>query len=109
MSNTEKSKQAQAVDFEKLIETPEFKALVSRKNKFIGTNTVIFMVAFFLLPIFTGYTEVLNGNVVGLINWTWFYSWGLFILTWVLSTIYTRKANSFDVDAKAIIDKYILK
>lgn len=106
---TKQNKNTSEVDFEKLIETPEFKALVARKNRFITPYVILFMFFFFLLPILTGYTEVLNSNIVGLINGTWFYAWGLFIMTWVFSTIYTKKASSFDDEAKAIIDKYILK
>lgn len=110
MSNiTVKSKQAPAVDFEKIIETPEFKALVSRKTKFMTPYIIIFLVAFFTLPILTGYTTVLNSNAIGLINWTWIYAFGMFVLTWVFSTIYTKKASSFDKEAEAIIEKHILK
>ena len=56
MSNiTVKSKQAPAVDFEKIIETPEFKALVSRKTKFM-THLYHYILSglYFTLPILTG-------------------------------------------------------
>lgn len=110
MSNgTQNSKQPPVVDFEKLIETSEFKALVSKKKNFMTPYVIFFMIAFFLFPILTGYTTVLEGKVIGMINWTWMYAWGLFVMTWVFSTIYTRKASSFDKEAEAIVEKHILK
>lgn len=108
-TGTQNSKQPSEVDFEKLIETPEFKALVSRKNKFMAPYVVIFMITFFLFPILTGYTTALEGKAIGMINWTWMYAWGLFAMTWIFSTIYTSKASSFDKEAEAIVEKHILK
>lgn len=108
-TDTQNSKQPPAVDFDKLIETPEFKALVSRKNKFMTPYVIFFLITFFLFPILTGYTTVLEGKAMGFINWTWMYAWGLFVMTWVFSTIYTKKATSFDKEAEAIVEKHILK
>ena len=108
-NNAQNSQEVQAVDFEKIIETPEFKALTSRKTKFMTPYIIVFLVAFFMLPILTGYTKVLNSNAIGLINWTWIYAFSMFVLTWVFSTIYTKKASSFDKEAEEIIEKHILK
>ena len=108
-NNTVKSKQAPAIDFEKIIETPEFKSFVKRKKQFMTPYIIIFSIAFFLLPILTGYTTILNSKAIGAINWTWIYAWGMFVITWVFSTIYTKKATNFDKEAQAILEKHILK
>lgn len=65
-----------------------------------------FLVAYLLLPILTSFTEILHHKAVGEITWVWFYSAGLFIMTWGLAHLYVSKANSFDKEAKAIIEEY---
>ena len=59
-----------------------------------------------LLPVLTSYTGVLHQKAVGEITWVWFYAAALFIMTWSLAHLYVAKANSYDRDAKAIIDEY---
>ena len=98
--------QKQNIDYDKIAEMASFKALTKKKNSFLWTMTVIFLAAYMLLPILTSYTQVLHQKAVGDITWVWFYSAGLFIMTWGLAHLYVSKANSYDKDAKAIIDEY---
>lgn len=108
-STARKETNASGVDYEKLVELPEFKALVKRKNAFITPYVVIFFAAYFILPILTGYTHVLEAKAIGWITWTWVYSFAMFAMTWLFATIYLKKSNSFDHEAEAIISKNILK
>ena len=94
------------VDYEKIAQLESFKQLSRKKNSFLWTLTVIFLVAYMLLPVLTSYTGVLHQKAVGEITWVWFYSAGLFIMTWGLAHLYVAKANSFDRDAKSIIAEY---
>lgn len=94
------------VDYEKIAQLESFKTLTKKKNSFLWTLTVIFLVAYMLLPVLTSYTDILHQKAVGNITWVWFYSAGLFIMTWGLAHLYVAKANSFDRDAKAIIAEY---
>ena len=94
------------VDYEKIAQFESFKQLSKKKNYFLWTFTAIFLVTYMLLPILTSYTEILHQKAIGEITWVWFYSAGLFIMTWGLAHLYVLKANSFDRDAKAIIDEY---
>ena len=94
------------VDYEKIAQLESFKQLSRKKNSFLWTLTVIFLVAYMLLPVLTSYTGVLHQKAVGEITWVWFYSAGLFIMTWSLAHLYVAKANNYDRDAKAIIDEY---
>ena len=94
------------VDYEKIAQLESFKQLSRKKNSFLWTLTVIFLVAYMLLPVLTSYTGILHQKVVGEITWVWFYAAGLFIMTWSLAHLYVAKANTFDREAKAIIKEY---
>ena len=100
------AKNSPVVDYEKIAQLESFKKLTKKKNAFLWTLTAVFMVAYMLLPVLTSYTEILHHKAIGDITWVWIYSGGLFIMTWVLAHLYVAKANSFDLDAKAIIEEY---
>lgn len=99
----------EGLDFEYLIQTDEFKDLVKRKQKFSRPYIVFFSIVFFILPILTGYTTVLEARAIGWMTWTWVYAFGIFIMVWVLTSIYMGKAKSFDKDVEDIMKKYIVK
>ncbi|WP_342514959.1 DUF485 domain-containing protein [Sporosarcina sp. FSL K6-1522] len=103
-----KGKTTSSLDYEKLINTPEFKALAKKKKSFLTPYTIFFCVAYGLLPILTAYTSILENSAIGRITWTWMYSFGMFILVWTLATIYTKKAASFDKDVEEILKKNVL-
>lgn len=107
-STARKETRSGNVDYERLVEKPEFKALVKRKNAFMTPYVVMFLAAYFLLPILTGYTHLLEAKAIGWITWTWIYSFAMFIMTWVFATIYLKKSYSFDKEAEEIISKNIL-
>ena len=96
----------QNVDYEKIAELKSFKALSKKKNAFLWTLTVIFLVIYIILPVLTSYTDVLHQKAFGNITWVWIYSLGLFIMTWGLAHLYVAKANTYDRDAKAVIQEY---
>ena len=93
-------------DYEKIAQLESFKALAKKKNSFLWTITAIFLVVYMLLPVLTSYTDVLHHKAFGNITWVWVYSLGLFIMTWGLAHIYVAKANTYDRDAKAVIEEY---
>lgn len=92
-------------DFERIAESQEFKHLLNTKKKFLIPSTIVFLSLYILLPILTSYTTILNKPAIGAITWTWIYSIGLFIMTWVLCMIYVRKAARYDAMAEEIIAK----
>jgi uncharacterized membrane protein (DUF485 family) len=104
-----KHSDASSLDYEKIIETPEFKNLVKSKKRFITPYVIIFFLVYTLMPILTGFSTVLETRVIGWITGTWLYAFGVFIMVWVFSTIYMRKSYEFDADAEEIINKNILK
>jgi uncharacterized membrane protein (DUF485 family) len=95
-----------AYDFETIANSQEFKQLMSKKKKFLIPLTGLFLSLYFLLPILTSYTTILNQPAIGSISWTWVYSLGLFIMTWVLCMVYVKKAAQFDKQAQQLMEKY---
>lgn len=94
------------IDYEKIAQMDSFKRLSKRKNSFLWTMTVIFLIAYMILPILTSYTTVLHQKAIGDITWVWIYSGGLFVMTWSLAHLYVAKAGSFDKEAREIINEY---
>lgn len=97
------------VDYEKIAESKQFHQFIKEKRRFILPCTIFFLIFYFLLPILTSYTTFLNTPAIGDISWLWLFAFSQFIMTWVLSTIYIRKATSFDDKAEEIIESQIEK
>lgn len=98
--------QKPVVDYEKIAQLESFKKLTKKKSAFLWTITAIFLVAYMLLPVLTSFTEILHQKAIGYVTWVWFYAAGLFVMTWGLAHLYVAKANTFDRDAKAVIEEY---
>ncbi|GIN85779.1 membrane protein [Heyndrickxia sporothermodurans] len=82
--------------YQQIVQTPEFQQLLKAKQRFM-LPTIIFFVAFFIfLPIMTSYTTILNRPAIGSITWAWIIAFLQFIMTWVLSGLYSRKSANFD-------------
>lgn len=96
-----------AVDYEKIVSSSKFKQLIQKKVQFVVPIMVIFFVSYFLLPILTGYTSILEVKAIGWITWTWIYSLGLFVMVWVFAMMYVKKAATFDQMADEIIEENI--
>lgn len=97
------------LDYEKFIETSEFKQLLKAKRKFMAPYVVFFFCAYALMPILTGFTTVLETRVIGWITGTWVYAFGMFVMVWTFSTIYMSRSSKFDADAEEIIKKNIIQ
>ncbi|MEN2767931.1 DUF485 domain-containing protein [Ornithinibacillus xuwenensis] len=97
------------VDYVKVESSPQFKQLMANKKKFILPMTVFFLVFYFLLPIFTSYGTFLNTPAFGDITWAWIFAVAQFVMTWVISSMYVKKAASFDDEADQIIEDQIQK
>jgi uncharacterized membrane protein (DUF485 family) len=107
--SSKKNQVNSALDYEKIINTPEFKNLVKRKRIFSTPYIIFFFVAYFTLPILTGYTTILENRAIGWMTWTWVYSLSMFVMVWVFTSIYMNKAKSFDIDVEEILKKNVVK
>lgn len=103
MAQEQLQKEKRIINYEKVQSSPQFKQFLQRKRKFIIPMVIFFMIFYFLLPIFTSYTTFLNTPAIGDISWTWIFAFAQFIMVWTLSSIYVRKATSFDKEADEII------
>ncbi|GEK30398.1 membrane protein [Kurthia zopfii] len=92
-------------EYVNISQSPEFKALVKKKNKFIVPVSIFFLLFYFTLPVLTSFTKVLHQKAFGDITWVWVFAIAQFIMVWTLVTIYVKKANTFDKDAGKIIEK----
>ncbi|MBM4763613.1 DUF485 domain-containing protein [Bacillus sp. B15-48] len=101
--NREKST---GLDYVKVQSSPEFKEFLGRKRTFLVPMTVFFMIFYFLLPIMTSYTTILNTPAIGDISWVWVFAFAQFVMVWALSAIYVKKAATFDLEAEQILNKH---
>ncbi|MGD7007210.1 DUF485 domain-containing protein [Metabacillus sp. 84] len=92
------------IDYTAIAESPAFKTLLSKKKTFILPLSLFFLAFYFTLPILTAYTKVLNTPAVGAISWAWVFAFSQFIMTWVLCSMYSRKAASFDALVEEIAE-----
>lgn len=95
------------VDFEEIAKSEKFSQLMKEKKRFLVPLTLFFLVFYFMLPILTSYTTILNTPAIGPITWTWIYAFAQFIMTWALCMIYVRKATKFDQMADEIVLDYV--
>lgn len=102
-------KQEEPINFVKVEESRQFKNFMHAKKKFIVPLTIFFLVFYFTLPILTSYTTFLNAPFFGDISWVWVFAISQFIMTWVLSMIYVKKANRFDEMAEEIVKEQLDK
>ena len=94
-------------DWRAIEESPEFRELTTRKRAFVVPATIFFMVWYFgfialcgYAPDFMGREFITDGMTVG-------YALALsqFLMTWVLATMYVRRANRvFDPLAARVRD-----
>lgn len=91
-------------NYEKIAHSKQFNQFIRDKRRFILPLTIFFFIFYFLLPIFTSYTTFLNTPAIGDISWLWLFAFSQFIMTWVLSSIYVRKAATFDEKVDEIIE-----
>jgi len=90
-----------AVDYAEAARSESFQALLAAKRRFLIPATVFFLTFYFLLPILTSYTHVLENPAIGKISWAWIYAGAQFVMTWVMAGLYVRKAAEFDRMADA--------
>ncbi|KKB44573.1 DUF485 domain-containing protein [Bacillus thermotolerans] len=97
------------VTYEQITESTKFKGLVRKKTKFIVPISAFFLIFYFLLPVLTSYSTILNAPAIGDISWVWVFAFAQFIMTWTLCMLYVRKANQFDGMADEVIEEFKLK
>lgn len=97
--------QTDGIDYTQIVQSSEFKQLLQAKKRFIIPMTIFFFTFYFILPIMTSYSKILNTPAIGEITWAWVFGFAQFVMTWTLCILYSKKAQSFDKLSKNILKK----
>lgn len=93
---------AKAVDYSRIANSPQFKALMAKKKRFLVPMSLFFFAYYFTLPLLTSYSKILNTPAFGSVSWAWVFAFSQFIMTWVLCIVYSRKSNEYDTMVEEI-------
>lgn len=104
-SSTSGGSQGKKINYSAIVQSAKFKQLMTTKRNFIVPMCIFFFTFYYVLPIMTSYSKVLNTPAIGSITWAWVYAFAQFIMTWALCMIYSSKAASFDKIADEIIEE----
>lgn len=83
-------------DFEAIEASASFRELMKKKKAFLISTTVLFLGLYLLFNIIISYTDWLSAPFIGDISWVWVFAFGLFAMTWILVTVYMKRAAKFD-------------
>ncbi len=101
------AEEADRAPWEQIAADPDFKALLSRKARFIITATVFFVVYYFALLVLVGwFPEAMKKKVIGDVNWAYLFALSQFFMAWILAFIYVGAAAGWDKTASALIAKF---
>ena len=92
--------------YKEIAQMDSFKVLVKKKKKFLFSTTILFLIAYIMLPVLTSFTTVLEHRIIGKITWVWVYSLSLFVMTIVLCEVYKFRENKFDKEVEKIMKEY---
>ena len=90
-------------DWPALERTPEFRALVRAKRRFVVPASLFFVAYYFALPVLVGYwPEAMSRPLVGRINVAYLFALSQFAMAWGLMAAYVRRARAYDRLADAV-------
>lgn len=91
-------------DWERLEAKPEFRALISKKARFIIAATIFFMSYYLALPILVGYfPELMKRKLWGEVNIAYAFALSQFFMAWIMAFVYVRVASGWDKSAASVI------
>ncbi|MBB5181323.1 uncharacterized membrane protein (DUF485 family) [Planomicrobium koreense] len=93
---TNKREAGHIPDFEAIEASASFRELMKKKKAFLISTTVLFLGLYLLFNLVISYTDWLSAPFIGDISWVWVFAFGLFAMTWILVTVYMKRASKFD-------------
>jgi uncharacterized membrane protein (DUF485 family) len=97
---------SQPVDWSRVTQMPEFRAMVRAKLRFIIPAVVFFVVYYFALPVLVGYAPgLMSKKVFGVINLAYLFALSQFFMAWIIAALYLRAAARFDKMEHKVIEK----
>ncbi len=94
------------LDFQKIENSAGFRDLMRRKKRFLIPTTILFLGLYLLFNVVISYTDWLNASFIGDITWVWVFAFALFAMTWILVTVYMKRAEKFDEMAKDTLKEF---
>ena len=93
-----------SVNWDQIEQKPAFRALLSRKARFIVPATIFFLIYYLALPVLVGYwQDLMKKQVWGKVNIAYVFALSQFFMAWIMAFIYVRVAAKWDKEAAAII------
>jgi uncharacterized membrane protein (DUF485 family) len=83
-------------DFDAIEASAGFRHLMKKKKAFLIPTTALFLGLYLLFNFIISYTGWLEKSFIGDISWVWVFAFGLFAMTWILVTVYMKRAEKFD-------------
>ncbi|WP_224404035.1 DUF485 domain-containing protein [Pseudonocardia sp. ICBG1034] len=83
-------------DWSAIANTPAFRRYRRARWRVALACLVPFALFFFALPVLTGTTRLLSGSAWGSVTWAYLWAFALFVVGWVVSAIYGRRAAALD-------------
>lgn len=93
-------------DFQKIENSAGFRELMRQKKRFLIPTTILFLGLYLLFNVVISYTDWLNAAFIGDITWAWVFAFALFAMTWILVTVYMKRAAKFDEMAKDTLKEF---
>ena len=94
------------VDWSRVTQLPEFRAMVRAKLRFIIPAVIFFVVYYFALPVLVGYAPgLMSKRVIGVVNIAYLFALSQFFMAWIIAALYLRAAARFDKLEHKVIEK----
>ncbi len=85
------------VDWSRVTQLPEFRAMVRAKLRFIIPAA---------LPVLVGYAPgLMSKRVIGVVNIAYLFALSQFFMAWIIAALYLRAAARFDMLEHKVIEK----
>jgi len=85
---------AQAIDWGSLARSPEFQELVRTRRRFVVPLAIVFFAIVFAYLLLASFAHGFMGKQVGGLPMAWIVAVTQVALTWIVTFIYMRKADS---------------
>jgi uncharacterized membrane protein (DUF485 family) len=94
------------VDWSRVTQMPEFRAMVRAKLRFIIPAVIFFVVYYFALPVLVGYAPgLMSKKIFGVINIAYLFALSQFFMAWIIAVLYLRAAARFDKMEHTVVEK----
>src|SRR5260370_18586099 len=94
------------VDWSRVTQMPEFRAMVRANMRFIIPPGIFFFVYYFALPVLVGYAPgLMSKRVIGVVNIAYLFALSQFFMAWIIAALYLRAAARFDRMEHTVIEK----